>query len=83
MYLSDVKNLPKTKDQKIGDLYIFPDGVKVVCHCPVKWKKLVACEWKSVVNGIEIDITKSHPDNIKKKFDALKEKIHWAVTVDE
>lgn len=36
MYISDIKKIPKTKDQKIGDIYILPDGVQVVCHCPIK-----------------------------------------------
>jgi len=83
MYISDIKDIPKTKDQKVGDLYILPDGIQVVCHCPIKWKKIVKKDWECVVNGVKIDMTKSHPDNIKKKFDALKEKIHWSVTVDE
>jgi len=34
------------------------------------------------VNGVKIDMTKSHPDNIKKKFDELKAKIVGAVVDD-
>lgn len=82
MYVADVKDIPKAKDQKIGDIYILPDGVQVVCHCPIKWKKVVKKEWKCVVNWIEIDMTKSHPLNIKKKFDDLKTKIVGAVVDD-
>lgn len=82
MYISDIKDIPKTKDQKIGDIYILPDGVQVVCHCPIKWKKIVKKDWKCIVNGVKIDITKLHPINIKAKFDAMKAKIVSAVVDD-
>lgn len=74
-YINDIKEIPTKSKQQIGDIYILPDAVKLVCACEDHGKKIEDKEKIVTVHGVKIDITKTHPVNMKKRFDETKEKI--------
>ncbi len=82
MYIKEWEKAPSLSKAKIGDVYIYPDKVKVVCHCDIKGKKIVESTWSSEVNGIKIDLTRTHPENMRKRFDLLKENLMLSTSKD-
>lgn len=74
-YINNIKEIPTKSKQNIGEIYILPDAVKVVCACDENWKTIKDKEVIVNVHGAKIDMTKTHPLNMKKRFDETKEKI--------
>lgn len=72
MILNDVSEIPSLNSLNIGQLIRLPGSTKVVCTCEVNGKKLIDVP-PQIVNGVKIDITKSHPMNIRGKIDAIKQ----------